>query len=314
MADVGRNAGVSHACRQAGKRLGAAQADRQLEYLQGIEEFERRRLAAGDIERKRRARAGALPLEQEPGRRVFVEVTKVMDFGHLGVVAQVIRHEPRIRVRFFHADAECFERTAKHPAGMRVQLGADGSAQRPDVCDPSTGETLVERCPGCLQRLTWSNVTDVARCGTCRLRLWGIEPKMPEGDEVELAEFFCNLFSPTPDVRKAFRDRLPTSLGAWPEGAILELVHVLGRFEASVRRPRTAPVPNDLGNSLRGIRTVLGGLQSIGQIVTAPLNHARQSKDRLAATISFALASSTIHSSRSALVRELLRELLTRAP
>jgi hypothetical protein len=180
-------------------------------------------------------------------------------------------------------------------------------------CDPSTGEMLVERCPGCQQNLTWSNVTDLARCGTCRLRLWAIEPRMPRGDEVELAEFFCNLFSPSPSVRQAFRHRLPTRLGTWPEGAILELVHVLGRFEASVRLPRAAPVSNDLANSLRGTRAILGGLQSMRQVVTAPLEHARQSKDRLASTISFALASSTIHRSRSALVRELLVELLTGA-
>ncbi len=36
LADVSRNAGVGHACRQAGKRLGAAQAHRQLEDLQRV--------------------------------------------------------------------------------------------------------------------------------------------------------------------------------------------------------------------------------------------------------------------------------------
>jgi hypothetical protein len=181
-------------------------------------------------------------------------------------------------------------------------------------CDPSKGEMLVDRCPGCLQRLTWSNVTDVARCGTCRLRLWAIEPRMPQGDEVELAGFFCGLFSPSSGSRNAFRDRLPTRLRAWPEGAILELVHVLGKFEASLRLPRAAHTSRDLANDLRGTRAILGGLQSIRRLVTAPLEHARQSGDRLAATISFAVASSTIRRSRSALVRELLGELLRRAP
>jgi hypothetical protein len=181
-------------------------------------------------------------------------------------------------------------------------------------CDPSNGETLVDRCPGCLQGLSWSNVTDVARCGTCRLRLWAIEPRMPQGDEVELAGFFCGLFSPSSVSRNAFRDRLPNRLRAWPEGAILELVHVLGKFEESLRIPRAVQTARTLADDLRGTRAILGGLQSIEHLLTAPLEDARQSRDRLAATISFALASSAIRKSRSALVRELLSELLIGTP
>jgi hypothetical protein len=56
-----------------------------------------------------------------------------MDPCSLGVVAQVVRDEPRVRVGFFHPDAQCLERPAEHPAGMRIQLGADGPAQRLDV-------------------------------------------------------------------------------------------------------------------------------------------------------------------------------------
>src|SRR5688572_23429652 len=52
LADVGRNAGMGHAGRQAGKRLGAAQAHRQLEDLQRVQEFECGGLAADDIERE----------------------------------------------------------------------------------------------------------------------------------------------------------------------------------------------------------------------------------------------------------------------
>ncbi len=50
VADFGRNARVRHACSQAGKRLGAAQAHRELEYLQRVEELECCSLAADDIE------------------------------------------------------------------------------------------------------------------------------------------------------------------------------------------------------------------------------------------------------------------------
>src|SRR5258708_5313073 len=80
-------------CRQAGERLGTAEAHRQLEDLQRIEEFECRSLAADDVERECGARAGALPLEQTTGRGVLVKVSKVVDLGHFGMVKQVIRHE-----------------------------------------------------------------------------------------------------------------------------------------------------------------------------------------------------------------------------
>jgi hypothetical protein len=43
---------------------------------------------------------------------------------------------PRRAARFcqlFHADAQCFERPADHPAGMGIELCADGASQWPDV-------------------------------------------------------------------------------------------------------------------------------------------------------------------------------------
>src|SRR6266436_5869628 len=67
LADVSRNAGVGHACWQTGKRLGAAQAHRQLEDLQRVQEFKCGRLAADDVERERGACAGALPREHTAG-------------------------------------------------------------------------------------------------------------------------------------------------------------------------------------------------------------------------------------------------------
>ena len=131
LAGVSRNAGVRHAGRQAGKRLGAAQTHRQLQDLQRVQELERCGLAADNVERKRGARARALLSEQTTGGGGLIVVSKVMDLRDLGVVAQVIRHEPRVSVSFFHADAQCFERPAEHPTGMEVQLS--GSAQRFEV-------------------------------------------------------------------------------------------------------------------------------------------------------------------------------------
>jgi hypothetical protein len=77
--------------------------------------------------------AGALPREQTAGGGGLFVVSKVMDLCHFAVVAQVIRHEPRVAVGSFHADAQCFERPRDHPARMGIQLGADGASQRLDV-------------------------------------------------------------------------------------------------------------------------------------------------------------------------------------
>lgn len=133
LTDVSRNAGVGHACGQAGKRLGAAQAHRQLEDLQRVQEFEGGGLAADNVERECGACAGALPREHKAGGGGLFEVSKLVDFCNFGVVAQVVRDQPRVSVGFFHADAQCFERPADHPAGMGVQLGADGASQRFDA-------------------------------------------------------------------------------------------------------------------------------------------------------------------------------------
>jgi hypothetical protein len=56
--------------------------------------------------RKKEVRASALPCEQTAGRGALFVVSKVMDLSHFGVVTEIIRHEPRASVSFFHADAQ----------------------------------------------------------------------------------------------------------------------------------------------------------------------------------------------------------------
>ena len=60
-------------------------------------------------------------------------MSEVVNPLHLVVVAQIVSHEPRILVRPFHPQAQRFERAAEHPAGMRIQLGADRASQRLDL-------------------------------------------------------------------------------------------------------------------------------------------------------------------------------------
>src|ERR1700735_667240 len=86
LSHIGRYSGMRHARRKAGEGFRPAQADGELEYLQGVEEFERGGLAADDVERNRGAGAGALAPEETAGRRVLVEVTEVMDLHRLNMV------------------------------------------------------------------------------------------------------------------------------------------------------------------------------------------------------------------------------------
>ena len=70
---------------------------------------------------------------RRPAREASFVMSEVVDLLHLVVVAQIIRHQPRVLVGLFHPQAQRFERPAEHPAGMGVQLGADRASQRLDV-------------------------------------------------------------------------------------------------------------------------------------------------------------------------------------
>ena len=74
LADVSRNAGVGHACGQAGKRLGAAQAHRQLEDLQRVQDAAAwpPTMSNENVE----PRAGALSREQTAGWGVLFVVRR----------------------------------------------------------------------------------------------------------------------------------------------------------------------------------------------------------------------------------------------
>src|SRR6185312_783999 len=94
-----------------------------------------RRFAADNIEGKRGSCPKALPCEDASCRGSVVVVAEVMDLCHFGVVAKIIRHEPRVLVSLLHAEAQCFEGPADHPARMGVELGTDGASQRLDGFD-----------------------------------------------------------------------------------------------------------------------------------------------------------------------------------
>ncbi len=122
-------------CGVGSKRLCTAQANRQLEDLQRVQELERRRLTAQDIEGEGGTCATALRGKCPASRRCRVRIMQIVDLLDLRVVAQEIGDRPCIAICPFRAYLQSFQRTAEHPAGMRIELCADRSSQRLDLLD-----------------------------------------------------------------------------------------------------------------------------------------------------------------------------------
>jgi hypothetical protein len=97
-------------------------------------------------------------------------LSKVADFCHFGVVTQVVRDEPRASVSFFHADAQCFERPADHPARMGVQLGSDGASQCFDA--------FHEGVAGSFSRLLFATLSGAKRKAFAKRRETGKESRV----------------------------------------------------------------------------------------------------------------------------------------
>ena len=64
-----------------GEALGAAQADRELEHFEPVQDGEGLGLAALDLERKGRARAPALAFEQRPIGMILGQKAQIPDGG-----------------------------------------------------------------------------------------------------------------------------------------------------------------------------------------------------------------------------------------
>src|SRR5690606_14595042 len=97
---------MRHGSRMAGERLGAAEADRQLEYLQRVEEGKGSVLAALDVEGKGRARTRALAAKHFRCRVALLQERQVGDPIDLGVIGEVAGDGTRIAIRLLHADGQ----------------------------------------------------------------------------------------------------------------------------------------------------------------------------------------------------------------
>ena len=114
----------------AGERFGAPEAHRELEDLEGVQDAERLRLAAPHVEREGRARRLALRLVDAPLRRALGQVGEVVHLRDRRVLGEEGGDDLAVAVGAAHAQRQRLERAAEHPAGMRVELRADGRAQQ----------------------------------------------------------------------------------------------------------------------------------------------------------------------------------------
>src|SRR5688572_27420023 len=107
----------------ADQRFRPAQADRQLDDLDAVEEPERRVPSALDGEGEGRAGTAALLGEQLGLTRSRLQKTKVIDVLDLRMIAQIFRDGPRALVGALHPEAQGLQRSADQPAAVRVELG-----------------------------------------------------------------------------------------------------------------------------------------------------------------------------------------------
>src|ERR1700733_8940651 len=109
--------------------LGASQAHRELDHLQGVEQAKRLRLAALDRKSECRAGALALPPEHRVSRVVRTQEAQVIDARDLRVAAQKTRHQGGVLRRLVHAQRQRLHRAHDHPGGVGVELRAERAAQ-----------------------------------------------------------------------------------------------------------------------------------------------------------------------------------------
>ena len=136
----------------AGKRFGAAEAHRELDDLQLVEEprtppcappftSNENVVPARAALRLRKPPCRARPRAARPGNR----------HARLSGAGEKHRHAFRVAAALRHAQRQRFQRAAEHPARMRVELRADRAAQLPDrpqrLAEPSAAPATRSRMP-----------------------------------------------------------------------------------------------------------------------------------------------------------------------
>ena len=123
------NPGMGRARRMRHQGFGAAEADREFDDLQRIEQPKRFRFAALDREAEGRAGARALSVEHVSIAASRFEKSEVVDGGDLVVRPQEARDQGRVHGGPVHAQRHRLHRPHDHPRGVRVELRAERAAQ-----------------------------------------------------------------------------------------------------------------------------------------------------------------------------------------
>ena len=128
---------MGHRRGMAGERLGAAQADREMGDLERVQEGEGLRLAALQIEREGRARAGAVAAVDVglAGVAALLEEAEIADALHLGMVLEEAADLLGILAGAGHPELERLEAPEQHPGGVGIGDRSDRVAEHADLVD-----------------------------------------------------------------------------------------------------------------------------------------------------------------------------------
>ena len=120
---------MRHRRRVLGQRLGRAERDGELDYLQRVEKRKGLGFAALDVDRNERARTAVLPLVDVEFRIARLEQSEETHRAHLRVLEEKFRTALRVARGGLGANLQRLERAREQPRGVRVRHAAETVAQ-----------------------------------------------------------------------------------------------------------------------------------------------------------------------------------------
>jgi hypothetical protein len=125
------------------------------------------------------------------------------------------------------------------------------------TCDPTSGETILDRCPECHVQLGWVNLEHVWQCDKCGFDLRMTKPTYGSAKELsvirELADFFQGNRLPLPDVFANLAD--------------IDLLKLLGWFAYFCGLPDQMLLSPSAANAVDGYRALKGWPHTFDSVV-----------------------------------------------
>jgi hypothetical protein len=171
--------------------------------------------------------------------------------------------------------------------------------------DPESGHALVRDCDRCGAKLLWTDAFDVGQCGTCTRRLWLTDTSKFEPNTQDL--LLSGVFSASAEARTAGRSKLPFRTRTWTEGEILDLLDVVGTFEAAINQNFNFELP---ATESTGVEAILAGEAAIRKLIRSPIEVALKRNDRLSPILASGATSACLRRAPSKIVSDYLLSLV----